>query len=170
MAVKQLNDKFAIITDVVFFWAKVLEPAPKYNPDDGKEYSVQCFIDSATMKELKKMKINKQFSEVDEDKYPEYEGMYVLKLTQNELKKDGSPLPKPVVINKQKQVIDEAIGNGSTGQVKIYMQEGLGASKGKLNIKLSAIMVENHIAYEGNSAIDGFDVDDVPDDDDDIPF
>ena len=176
MAVKQLNDKFAIITDVVFFWSKVHEPAPKYNPDDGREYSVNCFIDADTVKQLKKMKINKNFNEVDEDKYPEHEGLYVLKLTQNELKRDGSPLPKPVVIDRFKSPIEDNIGNGSTGQVKIYMQEGIGASKGKLNVKLSAMMVENLIPYEGgNSAADGFDTEDAPaqvadDDDDDIPF
>lgn len=176
MAVKQLNDKFAVITNVTFLWAKVHEPAPKYNPADGREFSVTCLIDAETKKQLAKMKINKNITEVDEDKYPEYEGLYTLKLTQNELKADGSPLPPPIVLGSDKQPMTDNVGNGSTGQVKIYMREGIGASKGKLNVKLSSMFVQNLVPYEGSSAADGFEDDDAPalagnfDDDDDIPF
>lgn len=174
MAVKQLNDKFAVLTDVVFLWAKVHEAAPKYNPADGKEYSVTCLIDADTKKQLAKMKINKTIAEVDEDKYPEYEGLYTLKLTQNELKADGGALPKPVVLGPDKQPMTDNVGNGSKGQVKIYMREGIGASKGKINVKLSSMFVQNLVPYEGTSVTDGFDdpveVGAFDDDDDDIPF
>lgn len=159
MAVRVLNDKHTVITDVVFMWAKVHEPTPKYNPEDGREYSVVCLIDRETKKELEKMKLNKNFKEVDEDKYPDYEGLYEVKFAQPEKNRAGKTLIAPIVIGPDMQQTDSLIGNGSKGQIKLFTMQGMGASKGKINARLHSVLVQDMVEYEGGSDLDGFEVD-----------
>lgn len=172
MAVKKLNDKYIVLTNVIFMWPKVQEPATKYQSTE-LEYSVECVIDDETKKELTKLKLNKQFKDASE-KYEEYDGMWLFKATQNVLTSTGKELRPPFVIHPDKTTVQETVGNGSTGQIKLFCMEGAGVSKGKINIKLNGLLIEDLKVYEGNDAADGFDLDDTSsggmDEDDDLAF
>lgn len=163
MAVKKINDKYIVLTNVIFMWPKVQEPGLKYNSTE-QEYSVECLVDAETVKGLKALKVNKTFKDASE-KYPEHEGRWSFKAANNVLTAQGKELQPPFVLDTSLTPISEKVGNGSTGQVKLFCMEGQGLSKGKLNIKLNGLMVTNLVVYEGSNQSEGFEVDD-----DDIPF
>lgn len=172
MAVRQLP-KHLIVTDAVLMWSKMQVPVLKYGEDNVYEYSVEALIDEETKKALTKLKVNKQFKEAGE-KYEEYEGLYILRLTQPKFARSGKELQKPVVFDQYQQPTTEEPGNGSKGQVKIFFQEGTGVSKGKLNLRLHSVFVQEWEEFSGGgNGLDGFD--DAADggegfDDDDIAF
>lgn len=176
MAVKQVNDKLLVISDAVLYWAKVHEPAPNYDPSKPDEWSVTALISKADAKSLEKMKINKQFKEVEEEedgKYQDHIGLYSVKFTQPSKSSKGKDMRPPVVLGADGKPTTENIGNGSKGQVRLFLMEGQGPSKGKLTARLNGLYVQDLVEYvEQSSDIDGFDVDVDNEgfDDDDLGF
>jgi hypothetical protein len=152
-AVIKLEKNAIYLQNVTLFWSKVQEP--HQGPyDDIPKYSTTVIMDSETVKELKKIKINKTFKEIgvdiDVDKYPDHEGSFICKFEQPSLTKAGKPLTVNVV-NPEGKLIEDLIGNGSTGHLRLYATEGVGATKGKVNVRLNTVMVTDLVEYANNT-------------------
>lgn len=152
-----------IIRNVIMFYPKVQEPAPKFDPSQGDEYSVQIAVTKAEMQRLKKMNINKTFKSVDDDnlaeKYPGTEGMYMVRIATNAIGTNGKS-QKPTVFSANGEVLDCLIGNGSKGDVKINLYESKKGAQGKLNAQLMALRITELVEYKGKKSgdiTDGFD-------------
>jgi hypothetical protein len=186
MSVKYVEDKNALyIKDAVLYWASVHTPKLKYGSQTDKEYQITVLVTEEDMKALKKIKLNKEYKHVGDDidveKFPDCEGLWVVKFSQPALAKSGKKL-SVVVKNADGSDLEKEIGNGSKGHIKLYAQEGVGVSKGKVNTRLNAVVVTELIEYSGGS--DGFDSelgvstrsnkkqedDDLSFDDEEIPF
>jgi hypothetical protein len=174
-----------VLKDVVMYWAQVHTPVLKYKTlTNAKEYTLTCLLTKETVMELKGLKpgLNKQFKRIDDDpkllaKYPEYADRFEVKFTQNEVSSKGKALSVDVIDKKGKPITGD-IGNGSSGQVKLFFYE----YDSSLIVRLNAVMVSNLVEYTGTKSDDdeGFDFDsdtsgfdtDTNDnmDDDDVPF
>jgi hypothetical protein len=66
------------------------------------------------------------------------------------LTKAGKPLTVNVV-NPEGKLIEDLIGNGSTGHLRLYATEGVGATKGKVNVRLNTVMVTDLVEYANNT-------------------
>jgi hypothetical protein len=144
---EQMNVK---LSNVIFYYAKVYEPAQNYGKT-ANEFSVQCLIDKETMTKLKGLKVNKTFKNVEDEglleKYPEGKGRYLVSFKMPEFTSAGKPLSVRVVDTKGHGMTD-LIGNGSKGEVLIWIYEGQGMSKGKMNSRLSAVKVDELVHFD----------------------
>lgn len=144
----------------VFAYAKVTEPAPKYQSDD-KEFSIDIIVDKATYKSWGKSFGKQKGKVVDNDDFkeiykidPPYEDQdeqYVIKLKKPAQYKDGTELPKeywPKILlktgNKAVPLVGKLIANGSEGKVSYEVTEN---SYGTF-AKLKSILVEELIEYK----------------------
>ena len=125
----------------VFAYAKIQEPAFKYQSTTEKEFSIDLVVDKATAKEFGKMFPKQRGKTVDTEDfediykfpppYPEQDTQYILKLKRPAQYKDGKPLPEsywPKVMQKKGgkavQIPREVlVGNGSTGKVSYDVNE-----------------------------------------------
>jgi len=144
---EQMNVK---LSNVIFYYAKVYEPAQNY-AKTANEFSVQCLIDKETMTKLKGLKVNKTFKNVEDEglleKYPDGKGRYLVSFKMPEFTAAGKSLSVRVVDTHGRSMTD-LIGNGSKGEVLIWIYEGTGMSKGKMNSRLSAIKVDDLVSFE----------------------
>lgn len=147
-----------IIKDVIFYYAKVQEPALNY-AKTGNEFSVQALITKEEMQKLKVMKINKTFKNIEDEglleKFPEGKGRYLVSFKCPEKTSTGKELSIRVV-DASGKVMPDLVGNGSKGQLKIWLMEGQGLSKGKMNARLNAMMVEALKEYHKKSGDEDF--------------
>lgn len=144
----------------VFAYAKVTEPANKYQSDD-KEFSIDIIVDKATYKAWGKQFPKQKGKTVDNDDFKEIykidppcedqDEQYVLKLKKPAQYKDGTELPKeywPKILlktgNKAVPLVGKLIANGSTGKVSYEVTEN---SYGTF-AKLKSILVEELIEYK----------------------
>lgn len=144
----------------VFAYAKVTEPANKYQSDD-KEFSIDVVVDKATYKAWGKSFSKQKGKTVDNDDFkeiykidPPYEDQdeqYVIKLKKPAQYKDGTELPKeywPKILlktgNKAIPLVGKLIANGSNGKVSYEVTEN---SYGTF-AKLKSILVEELIEYK----------------------
>jgi len=151
-----------VLNDVIFFYAKIKEPGLKYGSQTDREYSVNCLITKADMQKLKAMKVNKTIKNIEEegilDKYPGGDGRYLVTFKSPTHTTTGKELVVKAFDPKGKE-LDCLIGNGSKGSVKVWLFEGQGLSKGKMNSRLTAIKVDKLVEFEkkgGGSAGDDF--------------
>lgn len=166
-----MTEQVSNIISGVFAYAKVSEPAPKYQSDD-KEFSIDIIVDKATFKAFGKRFPKQKGKTVDNDDFKEIfkidppfedqDEQYILKLKKPAQYKDGTPLPKeywPAILVKNssnKAVAIKAgtlIANGSKGKVSFDVTEN---SYGTF-AKLKSILVEDLIEYKkagGNPAED----------------
>jgi hypothetical protein len=146
------------IKDVIFYYASVQSPKPNYGKT-GNEYSVQALITKDEMQRLKAMKVNKTFKNIEDegllDKYPEGKGRYLVSFKCPESSSTGKELSIRVVDASGKPM-EDLIGNGSKGQLKLWLMEGQGLSKGKMNARLNAMMVEVLKEYHKKSGDEDF--------------
>ncbi len=156
----------------VFAYAKIQEPAFKYQSTTEKEFSIDLVVDKATAKEFGKMFPKQRGKTVDTEDfediykfpppYPEQDTQYILKLKRPAQYKDGKPLPEsywPKVMQKKGgkavQVPREVlVGNGSVGKVSYDVNENDFGTFAKLK----NILVEDLKEYKknGGSGADDF--------------
>ena len=156
----------------VFAYAKIQEPAFKYQSTTEKEFSIDIIVDKATAKAFGKQFPKQKGKTVDNDDFeeiykmpppfPDQDEQYVLKLKRPAQYKDGKPLPEsywPKVMQKKGgkavQIPREVlVGNGSTGKVSYDVNEN---DYGTF-AKLKNILVEDLKEYKksGGSGADDF--------------
>ena len=156
----------------VFAYAKIQEPAFKYQSTTEKEFSIDIIVDKATAKAFGKQFPKQKGKTVDNDDFEEIYKMpppfsdqdeqFVLKLKRPAQYKDGKPLPEsywPKVMQKKGgkavQIPREVlVGNGSTGKVSYDVNEN---DYGTF-AKLKNILVEDLKEYKktGGSGADDF--------------
>ena len=153
----------------VFAYAKVTEPAPKYQSEE-KEFSIDIIVDKATFKAFGKQFPKQKGKTVDNDDFksiykieppfPDQDEQCILKLKRAAQYKDGTELPKsywPKILQKVngKAVPLEGvlIANGSRGQVSYDVNENTYGTFAKLK----NILVEELIEYKKAGANPGED-------------
>ena len=156
----------------VFAYAKIQEPAFKYQSTTEKEFSIDLIVDKATAKAFGKQFPKQKGKTVDNDDFeeiykmpppfPDQDEQYVLKLKRPAQYKDGKPLPEsywPKVMQKKNgkaiQLPREVlVGNGSTGKVSYDVNEN---DYGTF-AKLKNVLVEDLKEYKktGGSGADDF--------------
>jgi len=155
----------------VFAYAKVNEPAKKYQSEDT-EFSIDVIVDKATYKAFGKQFQKQKGKVVDNDEFetlykikPVFEDQdeqYILKLKKAATYKDGNEIPKQYWPKVLQKVNDKAvplpegvlISNGSVGKVSYEVNEN---SYGTF-AKLKAVLVEKLIEYkkQGGDAAEDF--------------
>jgi hypothetical protein len=95
-------------------------------------------------------------------------GNVAVNLKRKAIKQDGSPNIPVALVDAKKKTIDvfNNIGNGSTGNIKIYRNEYDVAGRQGVSTILSAIQITNLIEYTGSVDFDIEGDDDVATDDD----
>ena len=156
----------------VFAYAKIQEPAFKYQSTTEKEFSIDIIVDKATAKAFGKQFPKQKGKVVDNDDFeeiykmpppfPDQDEQFVLKLKRPAQYKDGKPLPEsywPKVMQKKGgkavQIPREVlVGNGSSGKVSYDVNEN---DYGTF-AKLKNILVEDLKEYKksGGSGADDF--------------
>ncbi len=156
----------------VFAYAKIQEPAFKYQSTTEKEFSIDIIVDKATAKAFGKQFPKQKGKTVDNDDFeeiykmpppfPDQDEQFVLKLKRPAQYKDGKPLPEsywPKVMQKKGgkavQIPREVlVGNGSTGKVSYDVNENDFGTFAKLK----NILVEDLKEYKksGGSGADDF--------------
>ena len=156
----------------VFAYAKIQEPAFRYQSTTEKEFSIDIIVDKITAKAFGKQFPKQKGKRVDNDDFeeiykmpppfPDQDEQYVLKLKRPAQYKDGKPLPEsywPKVMQKKGgkavQIPREVlVGNGSTGKVSYDVNEN---DYGTF-AKLKNILVEDLKEYKktGGSGADDF--------------
>ena len=156
----------------VFAYAKIQEPAFKYQSTTEKEFSIDIIVDKATAKAFGKQFPKQKGKTVDNDDFeeiykmpppfPDQDEQFVLKLKRPAQYKDGKPLPEsywPKVMQKKGgkavQIPREVlVGNGSVGKVSYDVNENDFGTFAKLK----NILVEDLKEYKksGGSGADDF--------------
>ena len=156
----------------VFAYAKIQEPAFKYQSTTEKEFSIDLIVDKATAKAFGKQFPKQKGKQVDNEDFeeiykipppfPDQDEQYVLKLKRPAQYKDGKPLPEtywPKVMQKKsgKAVAiprDVLVGNGSVGKVSYDVNEN---DYGTF-AKLKNVLVEELKEYKkpGGTGADDF--------------
>lgn len=173
--VKEGNGESLYLKNVPVFFAKVLEPAEKYQSTD-LAYQFTVFVDTETREKLELpvdedgVAINKELKEVGKDrnkkkqiKYPlesqlkdgngtaydMVDGLHGMGLSLNELTKKGNKAILKVVDAEGKDWDkSKAIGNGSKVHVKCF---GYRNQDDQLVVFPNLIVVVEHVPYEGGS-------------------
>lgn len=167
-----------IIRNVMFMYVAVQNPKKKYQSEE-REYSANVVFDKATSAEITALFPNKKMAPMDEDSFKAKYGMsapftgifYVMKLSQPELRKDGSPIPdfaRPRVLLETKAGIfditdKKLVGNGSMGDV--YYNYYTVPKFGKV-LRLGNLVVKRLVEFEreGSGFIDNANIKELPDD------
>ncbi len=156
----------------VFAYAKIQEPALKYQSTTEREFSIDIIVDKATAKAFGKQFQKQKGKTVDNDDFEEIykfpppfsdqDEQFVLKLKRPAQYKDGTPLPEsywPKVIQKKngKAVAiprEILVGNGSVGKVSYDVNENDFGTFAKLK----NVLVEDLKEYKksGGSGADDF--------------
>lgn len=141
------------IKNVTLNWARLDRPVAPFGTE---QYELQvATTDKKYAAELKANHFNVK----------EKDGVYTVALKRKARKADGSDNGAPKVLNGDLSTFDfseHLIGNGSTGNVKVYQypynvqgRKGVGSS-------LTAVQITDLVAYTGGQANDGFEAIDMP--------
>lgn len=166
----KLNTEAGIIEGVGFYYTKIQQPAPKFNPEDGNEYVVDIHVDEETAdawdEEFKKNK--SKFIKYDEfvEKFGAENAIgkgkqYFIKLKKNESyvdKTTGEKKPIPEIYRPRVLLdvgngeleditLTKLVSNGSKGVVQYEVNE----NKYGVFANLVAIKVEDFIEYKSKS-------------------
>lgn len=157
------NDKGrSVLKNVAMYYTAIQTPKNKYQ-SELRQYSVTIVLDKAQAtafsKEFLKKKVNPIGNDEFMEKYktdvpfPESPIQYVTNLSQDELKKDGTPMPdflrpRALLEDKSGQIYDitetHLIGNGSRGDVHYSWYT---TSFGK-TVRLSNVVIKQLVKYE----------------------
>jgi len=157
-----MTEQVSNIISGVFAYAKVAEPALKYQSTD-KEFSIDIIVDKATFKAFGKRFPKQKGKTVDNDDfkgiykielpYEDQDEQYVLKLKKPAQYKDGEALPKeywPAILikNENNKAVPikngVLIANGSKGKVSFDVTENDFGTFAKLK----SVLVEKLIEYK----------------------
>ena len=163
---KDLELAYLYFLNVPVTYAKVLEPAKKYQSEDTA-YQLNVFLNADTVEKLEEIGINKEFSGVGvtkikkganrgKVKYPvdleanaPYEGMFATQLGRDTVKrdKDGAiakeyaPLK---VVDAKGQPFTQEVGNGSVCDIKAFAYRN---ADNMLVVMLDTVVVKEHVVY-----------------------
>lgn len=131
-------------------YAKLVKPV---NPFGTEQFEIQAATtDNATATEWKALGFNVK----------EKDGTYTVSLKRKARKADGSDNGKVIVIDSQLKPISEdqlmKLGNGSTGNIKLYQYPYEAAGRKGVTASLTAIQVVDFVEYVGNGVESGFSV------------
>lgn len=120
-------------------WAKIIgEPSWGYE-NKFKEWSVDVYVDEATVEKLKSEGLGKKLKDKGNGTY--------ITFKRKELKQDGSSnQPIRVVDHKGQPWDSRKIGNGSTVNVNFIINE---FSKTEKNANILSLQVWDYVPYEG---------------------
>ena len=155
----------AILSNVTFFYTKIMNPVPAYNKADS-EWSVDVVVDKKTAKQVKKDFPKTSLKEFDNDDFQEKFGVappfpsqdeqYILKFKKSHIK-NGKETPekyRPRVIQELSDgsrvdiTFDKLVGNGSKGDLSYRVKET--DSYGNF-VELQAILVKELVEYQSKS-------------------
>lgn len=159
------NEKYGVLSDVVFAYAKIAESTKKYQSED-REYTIDCIVDKTTAKSWNKQFPKQKAKEIDKEDFVEKYKMeapfsgdevYVIKLKKG-ASKDGEDFdekwrPKVLLDTKEDGRVDittsRLISNGSRGKASYYISENSFGTFGQLNNIL--MDEEGFIEYKSTS-------------------
>lgn len=139
----KLNTEAQVIEGVGFYYTKIQNPSPKFNPEDGNEYVVDLHVDKATAKAWGKEFPKNKPKEMDYDDFVEKFGetnaigtdeQFFIKLKKNEsYDKNGVRTPiddkyRPRVLQEVDGELEDItftklVGNGSKGVAQYEINE-----------------------------------------------
>ena len=139
----KLNTEAQVIEGVGFYYTKIQNPSPKFNPEDGNEFVVDLHVDKATAKAWGKEFPKNKPKEMEYDEFVEKFGegnaigtdeQYFIKLKKNEsYEKDGVRIPiadkyRPRVLQEVDGELEDItftklVGNGSKGVAQYEINE-----------------------------------------------
>lgn len=139
----KLNTEAKVIEGVGFYYTKIQNPSPKFNPEDGNEYVVDLHVDKATAKAWSKEFPKNKPKEMEYEDFVEKFGeanaigtdeQYFIKLKKNEsYEKDGVRIPiadkyRPRVLQEVNGELEDItftklVGNGSKGVAQYEINE-----------------------------------------------
>ena len=139
----KLNTEAQVIEGVGFYYTKIQNPSPKFNPEDGNEFVVDLHVDKATAKAWGKEFPKNKPKEMEYDGFVEKFGegnaigtdeQYFIKLKKNEsYEKDGVRVPiadkyRPRVLQEVDGELEDItftklVGNGSKGVAQYEINE-----------------------------------------------
>lgn len=160
-----------VLKNVAIYYTAIQQPKNKYQSEE-KAYSVTVVTDKATATAFSKEFPKKSVTPIDNDEFmekyktdvpfPENAIQYTFRLSQDELKKDGTPIPdfaRPRLLleDASGQIYDitdsdkVAVGNGSRADVHYAWY---GTKMGKA-VRLSNVVVKKLVKYERTTS-DGY--------------
>lgn len=143
------DEKYGVLNDVVFAYAKLAESTKKYQSED-REYAIDCIVDKAVAKSWNKQFPKQKAKEYDKEDFEEkfkmqapFDGddVYVIKLKKG-ASKDGEDFderfrPKVLLDTEADGRVDittsRLISNGSRGKASYYITENSFGTFGQLN-------------------------------------
>ena len=144
-----MANRNVLISDVTLNWAKL--DTPVQTPFGQTQWELQiATTDSSKADEMKAAGL----------KVKEDDGVFSAQLKRRSVKADGSANDPVRVVDANKAPMENrrGIGNGSTGNVIMYVMDyEFAGRKGETQI-LTALQVTNLVAYEGGAASVDFDV------------
>lgn len=133
----------AIVRDVEFFWANVKKP---HAPFGTQQWDVQLrTTDKETKKQLESLGV--KMKEADE-------GYFFANVKRKTVKANGDAMDPPQVIDSKRMPVDDNIGNGSKGHVKLFSYPYKVGGRSGIGCMLVALQVVEHIKYEGKTGVD----------------
>ena len=172
----KLNTEAQVIEGVGFYYTKIQNPSPKFNPEDGNEFVVDLHVDKATAKAWSKEFPKNKPKEMEYEDFVEKFGetnaigteeQFFVKLKKNEsYEKDGVRVPiadkyRPRVLQEVDGELEDItftklVGNGSKGVAQYEINEN---KYGKF-ANLVAIKVEELDEYisKGGDVTEKFNV------------
>jgi hypothetical protein len=168
------NGRNEIIKNVEIHWAKLDKPV---SPFGTEQYEVSLQVPKKRASELEAYGKTKPVK----DKEGKDTGKVSINLKKKAFKKDGTEAAKVRVVDTHKQPVDpKTIGNGTIGNVMVYLQDyQIKAPNGRVtkegtSVMLTAVQVVELVKYEPKSAdYTDFDYEEgagTAAGDDDIPF
>jgi len=144
---KENTSKVAVIRDLEFHWANVYN---SHSPFGTDIWDIQIrTTDENKVKELAELGINLKTHD---------EGYFFGNVKRKTMNAKGEPMSPPLVLNAAREPMTDAIGNGSTGNIKVFSYDyKVGGRSGRAAM-LTAIQVADLVPYKMSSQEDDFDV------------
>ena len=134
-----------LVSDVELNWARLSSPV---NPFGTEQYELQiATTDEAKAAELRANHLNVK----------EKDGVFTVSLKRKAKKANGEDNGKVRVVDANKAVFEENIGNGSRGNVILFQYPYEAMGRKGIASSLTAVQVIDHVAYTPTGGVD-FDV------------
>lgn len=136
---------------VRLYWAKILgAPVDKYNPSDGKEWTVDIALDQNHIKELRSFGITTSFYVKESDNPEDDRGPYFT-YRRSETYASGDQAKHIAVYDEYGDVWskDKLLGNGTVANVNVIVRDVQAGRSSRGKPIITGIMITEHIPYEG---------------------
>ena len=136
----------AIIRDLELYWANLYKP---HAPFGTEIFDVQIrTTDEDKVKVLKDLGVNLKKHD---------DGYYFGNVKRKTVNAKGEPMEGPKVVDASKAALSDPIGNGSTGNIKLFSYEYKAGGRSGRAAMLTAVQVVDLVPYEAKGDVD-FDV------------